>query len=170
MTPKEERSNLTQNRLRELLVYISETGEFFSRVRRQGIPFGRPRGSRNNFGYVKIKVDGIDYLAHRLAWLYVTGRWPEQDLDHKNGRRSDNSFANLREASVKQNRENRNPVSSNTSGFRGVSWAASRSKWLAQIKHYGIQNNLGRFDALVDAVAARLRAERNMFTHHRELT
>lgn len=167
MTPKEQRSSLTPDRLRELLHYEPETGAFVSRQRRSGVPYGRALGYVTKRGYRMVRVDNELHMAHRLAWLYMTGQWPSDEIDHRNGARSDNRWCNLRAATAKQNRENRAREASNSSGFRGVSWCAARRRWLAQIKHQRRQINLGRFDDLFDAVGARLRAERDLFTHHR---
>ena len=71
-----------------------------------------------NNGYVHIQVDGKRHKAHRLAWLWMTGRMPEGDLDHANRYRMDNAFGNLREATGSQNLANRAAYSK--SGLKGV--------------------------------------------------
>ena len=163
------KSGLTAERLREVLEYNPATGVFVWKARTaRAVTVGALAGGVTNHGYAHITIDNERYVAHRLAWLYMTGAWPEEEVDHKNGLRADNRWCNLRAATTKQNRENREKAPSNTSGMRGVSWVRSRQNWLAQIKSYGVNRNLGRFPTLVDAAAARLRAEREMFTHHRE--
>lgn len=164
------RTNLTAERLREILHYDPETGVFTWAVRiARCVQQGWVAGGVSNFGYRIIRVDKITYVGHRLAWLYMTGEWPTDEIDHRNGIRDDNRWVNLREATAKQNRENRNKAPSNTSGVRGVTWDKARGKWHPLIKHHGKMIHLGRFDSFDDAVAARKNAEQQYFTHHREM-
>lgn len=86
-------------------------------------------------------------------------------VDHINRNGLDNRRLNLRSATRKQNAENQGLASDNTSGFRGISWYKRDSKWQASIRHQGKGINLGRFDKLEDAVAARQEAEELYFTH-----
>jgi hypothetical protein len=104
---------LTQNRLKQLLDYQPETGQFTWRVARAGLAkAGSVAGATKTQGYRQIMVDGTMYLAHRLAWLYVHGHFPVKMLDHVNRQSWDNRIANLREATHKQNRENLNMIKS----------------------------------------------------------
>jgi hypothetical protein len=90
-------------RLKEFLIYDPETG-LFTKIRRN---FKKPfAGTPHPVGYIRITIDKRFYLAHRLAWFYVKGKWPEADIDHINGDKTDNRFANLREASRSLNRGN----------------------------------------------------------------
>ena len=156
---------LTQERLKELLAYDPKTGVFTWRVnRRPTIQSGNVAGCSRR-GYAIIKIDQRIYLSHRLAWLYVYGCWPTQDIDHINRVRSDNRLSNLRECSRAENCQNTAARLSNTSGHKGVSWVAKRQKWLAQIVINGKNVNLGRFAVLEDAVAARHAAEVAHYTH-----
>jgi hypothetical protein len=96
---------LTAERLRELLSYNPETGEFTWRV---GQRAGKVAGSiKGRWGYILVKIDQRTYRTHRVAWLYVTGSWPVDQIDHINGVRNDNRFSNLREATHAQNSCNR---------------------------------------------------------------
>lgn len=160
---------LSAQRAREALEYDPETGVFKWKIKTaQNVVVGRVAGGVCKWwGYRLIRVDKVSYRAHRIAWLYMTGEWPADEVDHINGHRADNRWCNLRAATVKQNRENRAAVANNTSGLRGVSWVVSRKKWLAQIKTHGKNRNLGRFDSMAEAVAARRAAELELFTHHR---
>jgi hypothetical protein len=117
-------------------------------------------GSVNGEGYLLIKLQRRSYKAHRLAWLYVCGVWPEDQLDHINRNRSDNRISNLREVTNKQNLQNAGKYSHNTSGHSGVSWHKQRSKWVAQIKHNHKVIHLGYFTNIEDAIAARKAAEK----------
>lgn len=167
MTTKEDRSMLTQARLLELLRYDEDTGLFYSRKRQSGVPFGRPRGTTSKGGYIIIKVDGIGYLAHRLAVFYKTGKWPVDEVDHENRSRACNRWANLRDATRKQQRENAGCRKDSLLGCRGVSWFARTGTWRARIHHNKRAISLGYHDTIIDAVAARLSAERSLFTHAR---
>jgi hypothetical protein len=139
--------SLTAERLRELLHYNPETGIFTRLVRTaRRVRVGDIAGSLNRGGYWQIAVDGRSYLAHRLAWFYMTGKWPTGDLDHHNLCGSDNSWTNLRQATDSQNNANRRLRSTNTSGLKGVSWSKARSKWHARIKINGKDRHLGFSD------------------------
>jgi len=90
-------SKLTQERLKEVLDYDPETGEFYRKEVKQWWKFGDKVKYNINDGYKKINVDSKLYLAHRLAWLYIHGYFPEYGIDHINRIRGDNRILNLRE-------------------------------------------------------------------------
>lgn len=157
--------------LRAAIHYDPETGVFTRKVDagtrwRAGQECGCiDRADNSTSGYVKVHVLGRKYKAHRLAWFYMTGRWPGP-LDHINHDRADNRWANLREVEQADNARNRAKNRNNTSGFRGVIWYKPGRKWMAYIndrpRH---RKNLGYFDALLDAVATRIGAEREFGYH-----
>jgi hypothetical protein len=148
-------SNLTADRLRELLEYDPETGIFTWRVRRAGKTVsGSPAGCVGPKGYVRIDVDCVTYRAHRLAWLYVHGEWPSGMLDHRNRIRHDNRISNLRLANLSLNAANSTLISTNKSGFRGVSWHNRDKRWVSQICVNGRVTFLGNFKDPVDAARA----------------
>jgi hypothetical protein len=120
---------------------------------------GAVAGSDNSQGYRDISIDGKRHLAHRLAWLIMTGEWPVDDIDHINGDRADNRIANLRAVDRTENMRNAAMRSDNTSGHMGVCWDKRCEKWRAQIKANGRRIHLGLFTALADAIAARAAAE-----------
>lgn len=158
---------LTQARLKELFHYDPETGIFTRRVRtsrstRQGETLQPSPGKR---GYVRFSVDYHLHMGHRLAWLYMEGEWPAEDIDHVDRNRANNAWRNLRLSTMKQNRENTGTQANNTSGFRGVSWFRPSGKWWARIGHNGRRVSLGHYSDLISAVAARMAAERAMYTH-----
>lgn len=121
---KLKESLLPQNRLKEMLIYYPETGIFIWNERRRGRKFGQIAGNLNKVsGYVCIVIDGNNYLAHRLAWLYVHGDFPSGEqsfIDHINGKKGDNRIVNLRKASHKENHRNKPITSNNSSGITGV--------------------------------------------------
>ena len=133
---------LTQERLKELLEYNPETGAFVWRFARGPRGAGAIAGSVGNRGYLVIRIDFKIYLAHRLAFLYMTGRWPTADTGHINCIRNDNRWTNLREATRGQNNANRGLTKQNKSGFKGVSWNSQNKKWVAHILH----TYIGSFD------------------------
>lgn len=150
---------ITQIRLRELLEYAPETGEFIWKVSHPRAGAGAAAGATDHYGYVVIRLDKRLYKAHRLAWLYVHGEWPSQNIDHINRVKNDNRIANLRLADQSVNMHNVDARVSSKSGVAGVTWRADRKKWNARIK-VGYKNfNLGLFDDMAAAVAARRRAE-----------
>lgn len=156
-------SNLTAARLRALLHYDPETGVFTWRAGRKGVARSQEEaGDINARGYRRISVDRRRYMANVLAWLYMTGGWPQGDVDHRNGVRHDNRWANLRDVSRSVNNENqKRPQRGNKSGYLGVS--PNRLRWSASIMVRGKKLHLGTFDTPEDAHVAYLSAKRE---HH----
>lgn len=149
----------------KLLAYNPSNGFFTWKQDRGRIRLGATAGALRKDGYLQITIDHKLYLAHRLAWFYITGEWPINQIDHVNRNKSDNRLCNLRLATNKQNGENLPLLCVNVSGYRGVSWDAPRNKWKAQIKHHGKNIFIGRFDALIDAANAAKIARDRLFTH-----
>jgi hypothetical protein len=156
---------LTQDRLKELLHYDPETGVFTWLCDRGGKAKAGTEAGVLSTGYVRIMVDGKRYLAHRLASLYVAGAWPAKLTDHEDRNRANNVWTNIRQATRKQNGENRNLNRNSSSGVRGVSWDARLQKFRSRISHNYKHQFLGLHDTVIDAVAARLRREREIYTH-----
>lgn len=127
--------------VRRRLSYDPETGIFHWKV---GPRRGMEAGNRRASGYVIIGMCGYLIMAHRLAWLYVHGVWPEHQIDHKDG--LSNAIANLRAASHGQNCQNTR--STNRNGFKGVSRVTGSPKWRARIGSgsKGTSQYLGCFD------------------------
>ncbi|RLC88294.1 MAG: hypothetical protein DRJ03_03335 [Chloroflexi bacterium] len=150
---------LTQERLKELLDYDSETGVFTRRVSRGGCKSGSVTGTLIKKGYVQITVHGKIYKAHRLAWLYTYGYFPENDVGHKNRIKNDNRIDNLREASRQCILRNAKLRSTNTSGVTGVYYYKPTKKWAAHIKTSQKLIHLGYFTNFAQAVQARWDAE-----------
>ncbi|MNJ58895.1 MULTISPECIES: HNH endonuclease [Pseudomonas] len=145
---------LTRERLREQLTYDPETGEFRWAVRKQKVKLGSVAGKVKKSGYVEIRIDLVSYQAHRLAWLYVTGQWPQGDIDHINRSPGDNRFVNLREASRSQNLCNVGALSTSATGVRGVDLHKASGKYRARIRANGKRIELGLFATLEEAKAA----------------
>jgi len=96
-------------------------------------------------GYVRINICNRRYQAHRLAWVWVYGNNPENDIDHINSIRSDNRIANLREATRSENLCGKDKQSNNTSGFKGVSFIKNTKRYGARIKDGKKYLTLGSF-------------------------
>lgn len=152
---------IDSQRLREVLRYEMETGNFVwvsrtaARTKEGGIA-----GTFGKDGYVRIQIDGCIYKAHRLAFVYVTGKCDCEEVDHINGNRADNRWCNLRAANKSTNMQNkRNPQKNNTTGFLGVSFDRSRNKYIASIGVNGRKLRIGRFNDPASANAAYLAAK-----------
>lgn len=126
---------LTQTRLKELLSYSSDTGEFTWLVNKGKAREGLRAGKINpKDGYLYIGIDSKHYPAHRLAFLYIVGSFPPQEVDHMNGLRLDNRYLNLRHATPSQNQHNKGAYSNNTTGFKGVVYVKANNNYSAVIQ------------------------------------
>nr|AKH46271.1 pathogenesis-related transcriptional factor and ERF protein [uncultured marine virus] len=152
--------NITKEQIMRRLKYCESTGVFtWINGRRPGIEAGSTMTSKGKT-YIRIKIDKFSYFAHRLAFLYVTGSMPINEVDHINGDGTDNSWSNLRDVNRNQNAQNQKLFSSNKSGVTGVSCVSSRGKWRATIKCNGVSKYLGEFNDKFDAICARKSADR----------
>lgn len=147
---------LTQERLKHLLSYDPISGEWrWLNPSSYNVVSGQVAGTVSFHGYLIITIGGTKYRASRLAYLYMTGSWPIEEMDHINRCKLDERWENLREVNRSENSLNRDLQANNTSGARGVHWDSSRSKWYAQVKTGGAIFSVGRFDSFDEAVAAR---------------
>ena len=157
---------LTQSHLKELIHYCQDAGTF-TRIKS---PYKAKIGviktiANSSAGYFQIMLNGKPYKAHRLAWLYIHGNFPENDTDHINGIRTDNRLVNIREATHAENMQNVGLTCANTSGYKGVSYHKSRGKWYVRISIDGKQKNLGYFNTPESASQA---YEESAKIHHAE--
>lgn len=132
---------VTAERLRELFHYSKRTGIFTHRI--------SGRSSRQK-GRVRIRIDGKNYIASRLAWLYVTGKWPEGLVDHEDRDFTNNRWKNLRDLTPSGNQQNNG----------GKGYTLKRGKYQAQIKYDGKSVFLGKFDTEEAARKAYLKAKK----------
>lgn len=156
------KDNLSAESLRELLHYNSETG-LFTRVRKTGRKgkVGAVVGWKDKDGYIQVDVLCRHYRAHRLAWLYVTGDWPRDDIDHINGVRSDNRWINLRTVTRIVNMQNvRMARKDSSTGLIGVE--KNGRGYSARIKTATERLYLGYFDTPEEAHSAYLAAKRRL--------
>lgn len=148
-------TGLTERQLRKALNYNPGTGRFTRLASNRSDLVGSVAGTTLNNGYIGIHIAGVLYSAHRLAFLYMTGHWPPAHVDHINGVRSDNHWANLRNASRSQN--NQNSKRKGVRLLKGVELATDRRRlkqYSARICANGIRYSLGYFSTEEDAHAA----------------
>lgn len=152
MTTKEQKTTFTAEWLRENMAYVPETGTFMWKVRGPGRTVGKILGKTlATGGYSQIKVCGVLYYAHRLAWFYVHGEWPRKQIDHIDSNKSNNAIANLRDCTAAQNSARRK-VSAKIAPARGV--FPHGTGFVARIHHAGVRHYLGYFPTLEGAKAA----------------
>lgn len=116
---------------------------------------GKQAGASTSGGYVQIALRSKLYAAHRLAHLFMTGEWPEHEVDHVDGDRADNRWHKLRAATRQEQVLNMGMPTHNTSGVVGVLWNKQNGKWKAQVKVSNKVMNLGSFETKEEAIAAR---------------
>ena len=148
------------DKLKELYSYDKDTGVFTRRIDvTYNAKAGDVAGSKLTNGYLALSVNGKQYLAHRMAWLYTYGELPDDSIDHINHDKTDNRIENLREVTQQGNARNALMQSNNTSGCRGVTWCKTKHRWKARIKIDGKDKALGSYVDFSDAVDARKNAE-----------
>lgn len=172
MTAFSKSAEVTVETLHELLSINVETGdltwkgrgpEWFTDSKSHGLwnqryAGGRAFATQHERGYLHGFILGRQFLAHRVVWAMVHGKWPSAQIDHINGAKSDNRPANLREASASQNQWNKGVRKDSASRSKGVYFDADRDKWVAEIRSNGRKRFLGRFADQSDAIAAYARA------------
>jgi hypothetical protein len=151
---------LTQTRLKEVFDYDPAVGVFTRRLKQTGVKQGSTSGSLSKEGYLVTSVDGKLHKCHRLAWLYMTGLWPQGNIDHINGDKSDNRFENLRDVSHRQNIQNQRKAqrSNKSTGVLGT-WKNGNG-FAARITYNNSKIYLGTFKTLAEARAAYVEAKR----------
>jgi len=155
---------VTAERLKHLLDYNPETGDFFWKVQRRGkARIGTKAGTHARRGYWEISIDSHSYVAHRLAWMYVHGVMPSGVIDHINRNKLDNRISNLRDVTSYLNSKNTGLFSSNSSGVKGAYFHKKQGTWIAYIADLGERHHLGCYSTKEEAEAARQGAERIIF-------
>lgn len=143
----------------ELLSYNPETGEI------RWVKNGKIAGGLNNRGYCRLSVKGKSYLAHRLIWTLMTGEDAPETIDHIDGNKSNNRWANLRESDTSTNNMNRSMHKNNTSGVKCVSWSKHQQRWRVQI---GFNKKYYTFGSYIDIEEAKAVADRERKRLHGE--
>jgi HNH endonuclease len=139
---KQKEDALSHQRLLEALTYDALTGQFTWNIDTRKLKAGAIAGSKRD--YPTIQIDGLTYLAHRLAWFYVHGVWPTNRIDHVDCDSQNNRFTNLREATVAQN--NRNRIGKTQ--HKGISYSKRFDTWRASIGFNMKNYSLGPFNSL----------------------
>lgn len=153
-----KRLEITFSRLVELLEYSKETGVFTWKVDRgnnkcKGTVAGTLGKTREGVFRRQIMIDGVSYYSSRLAWLYVTGKMPECEIDHKNRDPSDDRWSNLRHASRSQNNHNRRAFKRKRDLPPGV-YQLENGRFFSTRMIEGKRKYLGRFDTTLEAYNA----------------
>jgi len=156
--------SLTQQRLKEVLHYDSESGVFTWASNRTRASKGEIAGGNDGHGYWMICIDGVKYASHRLVWMYVYGFFPEE-VDHINHIRTDNRLVNLRATDRSGNAKNISKPLNNVSGVIGVSWTKRLGKRNDKWEVRACGKFLGYFDDFFEAVCKRKSAEFKLDFH-----
>ena len=164
--PKNSHPALDFEFLHSILHYNPDTGVFTWKKRLSGRSVvGEKAGFVNRaLDQVRMKVgiQGVEYMVHRLAWFYMTGEWPPYEVDHIDLDGTNNRWSNLRLASPSQNQRNRHLQRNNTSGYKGVHKCKRTGKFMAYIKLQGKRRNLGMFGTAEEAHGAYVRAANDL--------
>lgn len=150
---KQYNTNVSREEVSALLNYDPQTGLFTHKVNGHKRKAGAATGRLDSKGYVRIRLMGYEFKAHRLAWLLTYGTWPAAEIDHINGCPSDNRIINIRDVSVAENGWNRKgAMRNNKTGVLGV--CEMDGMFIAQIGVDGRRLRLGAFDTVEEAAAA----------------
>lgn len=152
-------THITQAELMERVSYDPETGAFTWLTNGHGYLVGKRADHLNRLGYRRIAINQKWHQAHRVAWLYMTGEWPDQDIDHKNMNRADNRFENLRLATRSENQMN---IRGRGSSSKGTTFHRTK-RFQAQIKRDGRNYYLGLYASEAEAAAAYKGAAKILF-------
>lgn len=157
-------SKITAERALEVFSYDAETGVITRNV--DGLKSKKGdvvSGSGNSRGYKRTTLDGERIYLHRLAWLLHYGKWPNQEIDHIDGDRSNNAIGNLRDVSHSVNMQNlKSPLKTNKTGLLGVSVAGWCGRYQATILVSGKQRHLGYFNDPKEAHAMYMKAKKEL--------
>ncbi len=153
---------ITQSELKKIIHYDSETG-IITRIKKRGgrTKSGVKAGWIDKHGYtsyIRITINKTTYRAHRLIWLYMTGDFPKNQIDHKDGDGLNNKWSNIQDVTIEENYKNKRIYKNNKSGHTGVCWLRRSRRWLATICVNGKTTELGTFVDINDAIEVRSRA------------
>lgn len=153
-TFREMRFMLTQEYLKEILQYNENTGIFTwlkktTNCIHNRIVVGSVAGSVSKRGYLQIVINNKRYFSHRLAWLYVYGKYPNNNIDHINGITNDNRIENLRDVTQRTNSQNRK--THRKGSLVGSSYCKKRNKWRSTIYFNRKRYHLGYFETALEA-------------------
>jgi hypothetical protein len=151
-------TELTRERVLELLDYEPTTGKFFwKKAQGSRVVAGQEAGSVVKRKYRDIRIDGVYYRAHRLVWLVEKGTWPSGQIDHEDRDRTNNRIGNLRDVTQIVNLKNQSKRKNNTSGHTGVRQLPS-GNWIVQLGVNRKRIMVGIYPTVEEAVVAREQA------------
>jgi len=160
---KQYNTKVSREEVAALLAYDPQTGLFTHKVNGHKRSAGAVTGRIDTKGYVRIRLLGYEFKAHRLAWLLTYGLWPTAEIDHINGIKSDNRICNLREANRFLNMQNQRVAKSDSlTGILGVTFHKRDGIFTARIRHEGKLIHIGSFKDKESASAAYLSAKRKL--------
>lgn len=150
---------ISQEKLKERLRYEPDTGDWFwvDHPWFKSYAGCQVAGNRDSDGYARVSINNKNVKLHRLAFLFMLGELPPDEVDHINGDKTDNRWVNLRLAVRAENGQNIRDSGRNTSGVIGVNWSHSEQKWQVRVMAYGQRFSGGYFDDLDQAKAKRNR-------------
>lgn len=150
------------NKIMNMVFYNHITGVFLWRKTITGkIKAGHICGSFKDGGRFVIRAGGKRFLAHRLAWAIVYGKWPDGEIDHIDGNPSNNAISNLRDVTKTINMQNRKRATShNSSGLIGAHYHTKDKRWRARIVINGVSTYLGSFKTPEEASQKYIEAKR----------
>ncbi len=156
------RKKMDDETIRSRLRYDPESGNLFWLEsgnkrwdsRRAGTIAGCPYEHRKSGkAYIVIRIGkSKSYLAHRIAFFLMTGKWPHL-IDHANGNGCDNRWVNISDADRNVNARNAMLQSRNDTGIPGVYLRGGRFRVIA--KSEGKAKGLGTFTNIFDAACAK---------------
>lgn len=158
---------ITQDELKEIVTYDPETGDF-EWIKKSGSRRKSPAGYVADGVYKYIRINDVSYAQHRLAFLYIDGRYPNSNelVDHINKDKQDNRFINLRIVTALGNAQNKSlRQKSNKTGYLGVYKSVDGKKYIAQIRHEKKLIHLGTFPCIASAQQAYIKAKLELHTH-----
>lgn len=155
--------------MRSYLSYDVNTGVFTYTRKKGKMGAGKIAGTTNKQGHIEINFNQKKYQAHRVAWLFCNGRWPDGIIDHINRDPKDNRISNLRESTDSDNMHNRDkahPI--NKTGLIGASFRKKTGKWVSQIRvNYKIFH-IGVFDTPEEAHMAYMKEKLERHKSYKE--
>lgn len=157
------RKDMAAEEARRYFKYDPETGQIIRLIARGPAKAGDVAfGTENGHGYLCGGHKGFQYMAHRVAWLLMTGDWPPADIDHIDGNGKNNRWENLRAATRTENMCNRRRSRNSSTGYKGVSWHSKKGKFRASIGFGRKVRHVGYFDNPEDAHAAFVEAAKSL--------
>jgi len=151
---------VTQRDVKDTFEYDPDTGVCTWKIYRLKAAPGEPIDERYVYkdGYIVISLKNKAHMLHRLIWLWMTGDWPKNQIDHLNGDKLDNRWENLKDVTQHQNLCNKGAYKKESPEPTGVR-KEGKNTWSAILTVQGTQMNLGRFDDPEKAHNAYLQAK-----------